>query len=87
MYLNAGGTLFAVNAATGESIWTMAMEDTLEARGRGPSYGDGKLYAFGGATMLYHLAALWAAFVLFTVLFARDDPAHRAYAPPALVRS
>lgn len=51
MYLNAGGTLFAVNAATGESIWTMAMEDTLEARGRGPSYGDGKLYAFGGATM------------------------------------
>ena len=45
MYLNAGGTLYEVNAATGESIWTMTMEDTLEARGRGPSYGDGKLYA------------------------------------------
>ena len=51
MYLNAGATLFAVNAATGESIWTMSMDDTLEARGRGPTYGDGRLFAFGGATM------------------------------------
>ena len=29
----------------------------------------------GGAMMLYHLAALWAGFVLFSVVFYRDDPA------------
>jgi MFS family permease len=29
----------------------------------------------GGEAMLYHLAALWCAFVLFTVVFVRDDPA------------
>lgn len=31
---------------------------------------------FGGAVMLYHLAALWMAFVVFATLFAADDPAH-----------
>ena len=51
MYVNAGGTLFALNATTGEVIWTTALSEALEARGRGPTYGDGKLYAFGGATM------------------------------------
>jgi MFS family permease len=29
----------------------------------------------GGTTMLYHLAGLWTVFVLFTIIFARDDPA------------
>ncbi len=29
----------------------------------------------GGEAMLYHLAALWCAFVLFTLVFMRDDPA------------
>ena len=51
MYINAGATLFAVNAVTGESVWTMSLDDSLEARGRGPSSGDGRLYAMGGATM------------------------------------
>jgi predicted MFS family arabinose efflux permease len=31
---------------------------------------------FGGAAMLYHLAALWMAFVLFAMVFAADDPVH-----------
>jgi MFS family permease len=31
--------------------------------------------AGGGAAMLYHLAGLWAAFVAFTIVFFRDDPA------------
>ncbi|AUX43706.1 MFS transporter [Sorangium cellulosum] len=31
----------------------------------------------GGAAMIYHLAALWAAFVVFTIVFAGDDPAAR----------
>ena len=51
MYVNAGSTAFAVNAATGETIWTTRLADELEARGRGPTYGDGRLYAFGGASM------------------------------------
>jgi MFS family permease len=29
----------------------------------------------GGAAMLYHLAALWTAFVLFSLIFYKDDPA------------
>jgi len=29
----------------------------------------------GGAMMLYHLVALWAGFILFSVIFYRDDPA------------
>lgn len=32
---------------------------------------------FGGEKMLYHHAALWTAFVLFTVIFLLDDPAAR----------
>jgi len=51
MYLNSGSTLFAVNAITGESIWTATMDDTLPGRGRGPVYGGGRVYAFGAATM------------------------------------
>ncbi len=31
--------------------------------------------AAGGAAMLYHLAALWGAFIIFSLLFHRDDPA------------
>jgi MFS family permease len=40
----------------------------------------------GGAAMLYHLAALWAVFVMFTIVFFRDDPAARPVPPaePAL---
>ena len=29
----------------------------------------------GGAAMLFHLAALWVGFVLFSIVFYRDDPA------------
>jgi MFS family permease len=30
---------------------------------------------FGGTAMLLHLAALWAAFVVFAFVYASDDPA------------
>ena len=33
---------------------------------------------FGGATMLYHLAALWLGFVVFATIFAADDPTYVA---------
>jgi MFS family permease len=32
----------------------------------------------GGAAMLFHLAGLWVAFVIFARVFAADDPAHGA---------
>jgi predicted MFS family arabinose efflux permease len=39
---------------------------------------SGRIYqAMGGPAMLYHLAAMWVAFVAFTIVFARDDPAAR----------
>jgi MFS family permease len=31
--------------------------------------------AYGGAAMLYHLAALWTGFVVFSLIFYKDDPA------------
>jgi MFS family permease len=34
-----------------------------------------------GAAMLYHLAAMWAVFVVFTIVFASDDPARKISAP------
>ncbi len=33
---------------------------------------------FGGAAMLYHLAGLWLAFVVFAAIFAADDPMYVA---------
>jgi MFS family permease len=43
----------------------------------GPPTSSLLFQAHGGGPMLYHLAALWMAFVLFTLLFRRDDPAAR----------
>jgi MFS family permease len=37
--------------------------------------------AMGGGPMLYHLAALWTAFVVFSIVFFRDDPKARGVAP------
>jgi PQQ-dependent dehydrogenase (methanol/ethanol family) len=48
MYYNAGSKLFAVNAATGASLWTYQVDPAFPGVGRGPSYGDGRIYAYGG---------------------------------------
>jgi MFS family permease len=38
----------------------------------------GRLFtSYGGPVMFFHLAALWAAFALFTLVFAGDDPARQ----------
>ena len=50
--------------ATGMLLGPVASSELFESAG-------------GGAAMLYHLAGLWAAFVVFTVIFFRDDPAVR----------
>nr|WP_153822788.1 MFS transporter [Polyangium spumosum] len=43
----------------------------------GPLVASRIFQRFGGITMLYHHVAMWAAFVLFTVVFMYDDPAAR----------
>lgn len=43
----------------------------------GPPISSALFDRFGGGVMLYHLAGLWAAFVVFTTVFAGDDPAAR----------
>ena len=39
---------------------------------------------WGGAAMLYHLTGLWGAFVLFSIVYAADDPAARRRAGRAI---
>ena len=41
----------------------------------GPKISAGIFERHGGAMMLYHLVALWVAFVVFSAVFYRDDPA------------
>lgn len=41
----------------------------------GPPISSQIFHREGGGPMLYHLAALWAGFVVFAQLFRRDDPA------------
>ncbi|MGC4087333.1 MAG: MFS transporter [Polyangiaceae bacterium] len=43
----------------------------------GPPLSSRIFAAAGGAAMLYHLAALWAAFVAFSIVYYRDDPRAR----------
>ena len=60
MYFNAGHRLFAVDAATGASLWTREIDPPFSGSGRGPTYGDGYIYAFGGpygASVLYAIDA------------------------------
>jgi MFS family permease len=47
----------------------------------GPPISSVLFERWGGAAMLYHLAALWAAFIAFSVVFRRDDPAAYRHTP------
>src|SRR5262245_44175451 len=51
MYLHSGSKLFAVDAVTGQSIWTFEAEERFTGGGRGPAYGDGRVYAYGPSVM------------------------------------
>lgn len=44
----------------------------------GPKISSAFFRHWGGAAMLYHLAALWLGFVVFSTVFAADDPAYAA---------
>ena len=39
-----------------------------------PARAPGLFTRLGGEAMLIHLASLWAVFVVFTLVFANDDP-------------
>ena len=47
MYFNNGSKLTALNAATGETVWTFEGDPAFPGGGRGPAYADGVIYAFG----------------------------------------
>src|SRR5262245_23843675 len=48
MYYDAGSKLFAVDAATGAAVWTYQVDPPFQGSGRGPTYADGYIYAYGG---------------------------------------
>lgn len=50
----------------------------------GPPISGALFTRWGGPAMLYHLAALWAAFVAFCTFFAADDPRARRWTVGAL---
>ena len=56
MYFHSGSTLFAVDAASGEPVWTFEAEEAFTGGGRGPAYGDGRIYAYG-QTIMYAVDA------------------------------
>ena len=56
MYLNAGSKVYAVNGATGRTLWTLDLEPKFAGRQRGPAYGDGILYVYG-PSMMYAIDA------------------------------
>jgi MFS family permease len=49
----------------------------------GPPISSRIFQAKGGIPMLYHLAALWVAFVVFSVVFRKDDPRVAGSVAPA----
>jgi MFS family permease len=51
----------------------------------GPPLSSALFARWGGAAMLFHLAALWGAFVAFSAVFFADDPAARGARGPVLI--
>jgi MFS family permease len=51
----------------------------------GPPISSQIFHRSGGGPMLYHLAALWVAFIVFAQIFRRDDPAASRAITPEVV--
>jgi MFS family permease len=51
----------------------------------GPPISSQIYHLYGGGPMLYHLAALWAAFVVFAQVYRRDDPRVAGEAPATAI--
>jgi MFS family permease len=50
----------------------------------GPPFASQLFARAGGQVMLYHLAALWTAFIAFSIVFASDDPRARSQLSPSV---
>jgi len=48
MYFHAGATVLALNAVTGEKVWTLEVDGLSGGVVRGPLYADGKIYTYHG---------------------------------------
>jgi len=63
MYIASPSRVFALNAATGQVIWTFSRDPFKgDLRGRGPAYGDGKLYVVSPA-VIYALDAQYGRLI------------------------
>ena len=53
MYLHSRSTLFALDAASGQELWTVALDAGSESASpvRGPTFADGNIYAYRGADL------------------------------------
>jgi len=51
MYFNSGSFVFALDAATGRTLWIKEIQPAYDPGGRGPAYGDGKLFVTGRSMM------------------------------------
>ena len=53
MYLHSHSTLFALNSATGEELWTAVLDSGPDAVSpvRGPTFANGNIYAYRGADL------------------------------------
>ncbi len=47
MYVNSAQTLFAIDGATGKTLWTRTATQEFPGGGRGPAYGGCRVYAAG----------------------------------------
>ena len=52
MYFHAGPNVIAINAVTGEEIWSLELNEARRNRVRGPTYADGKIYAYNGPSLV-----------------------------------
>ena len=52
MYIHGGSTILALNAETGETVWTLELEEVRGGRVRGPLYAGGNIYSYHGAHLV-----------------------------------
>ena len=52
MYFHAGPNVVAIDAVTGEEIWSLELNEARRNRVRGPTYAEGKIYAYNGPSLV-----------------------------------
>ena len=52
MYLHAGPRVIAINAVTGDEVWSLELNEARTNRVRGPTYAEGKIYSYNGPNLV-----------------------------------